>query len=96
MNKAELVSAVATQLCKSRTETEAFVNTLLETIIKEVSSGNKVQLAGFGTFEKRERASRVGRNPQTGETITIPSLSFPGFKPGKNFKKSVNVQISVN
>lgn len=83
MNKTELIEAVATRSKTTKTETTAMLNGLLEVIQETMASGNDVQLVGFGTFSVTERAGREGRNPATGETITIPAKKVVKFKPGK-------------
>lgn len=90
MNKAELVAAIAEQANISKKDAEAAMNAFIHTVISEVADGRKIQLIGFGTFEASERAAREGRNPQTGEAITIPASVVPKFKPGKAFKEAVN------
>lgn len=90
MNKAELVAAVAEKAGISKKDAEASVNAFMSTVKDEVAGGGSVQLIGFGTFEKGERSARTGRNPQTGETISIPAQSVPKFKAGKAFKDAVN------
>ncbi|MES9760121.1 HU family DNA-binding protein, partial [Priestia megaterium] len=60
-----------------------------ETISNTLAQEEKIQLVGFGTFEIRERAERTGRNPQTGEQMTIPASKSPAFKPGKELKEAV-------
>ncbi|AIF65278.1 MULTISPECIES: HU family DNA-binding protein [Bacillaceae] len=89
MNKAELVEAVAQQAELSKKDASKAVDALLETISETLAKEEKVQLVGFGTFEVRERAARTGRNPQTGEEITIPASKAPAFKAGKDFKEAV-------
>lgn len=83
MNKTELIEAVATRSNTTKTETTTMLNGLLEVIQETIASGNDVQLVGFGTFSVTERAGREGRNPATGETITISSKKVVKFKPGK-------------
>ena len=83
MNKTELIEAVATRSKTTKNETTAMLNGLLEVIQETMASGNDVQLVGFGTFSVAERAGREGRNPLTGETITIPAKKVVKFKPGK-------------
>lgn len=90
MNKAELVTAIADQAGISKKDAEASVNAFMDIVKQKVAKGGSVQLIGFGTFEKGERAARTGRNPQSGETITIPAQSVPKFKAGKAFKDAVN------
>ena len=89
MNKAELVDAVATQAELSKQDAKKAVEALFETISNTLAKEEKIQLIGFGTFEVRERAARTGRNPQTGEEMTIPASKAPAFKPGKELKEAV-------
>ncbi|MES5261757.1 HU family DNA-binding protein [Priestia megaterium] len=89
MNKTELVDAVATQAELSKQEAKKAVEALFETISNTLAKEEKIQLIGFGTFEVRERAARTGRNPQTGEEMTIPASKAPAFKPGKELKAAV-------
>ena len=90
MNKAELISAVAEASGVSKKDTEAVIKATFEAIEKAMVNGDKVQVIGFGTFETRERAERVGKNPQTQETVTIPACKVPAFKPGKALKDEIN------
>ena len=89
MNKAELITAVAEKAELSKKDTEAVVNATVEVITKALKKGDKVQLVGFGSFETRKRAARIGRNPKTKEEIQIPATKVPAFKPGKALKDIV-------
>jgi DNA-binding protein HU-beta len=89
MNKGELVDAIAIKATVTKKEADAVLSAVIETIVEAVSSGDKVTLVGFGSFEKRDRAQREGRNPKTGETMTIAATSVPGFSAGKLFKEKV-------
>jgi len=89
MNKAELIAAVAVKADVSKKEAEAVVTAALDTIIASLQEGEKVQLVGFGSFEVKKRASRVGRNPKTKESIEIPASVVPIFKAGKALKDAV-------
>ena len=89
MNKAELITAVAEKAELSKKDTEAVVNATVEVITKALKKGDKVQLVGFGSFETRKRAARIGRNPKTKETIKIAASTVPAFKPGKALKDAV-------
>ena len=71
-------------------EAEKVVGAIFSSIEEALAKGDKVQLVGFGTFEVRERAARTGRNPKTGEDITIAAAKVPAFKPGKALKDAVN------
>lgn len=89
MNKAELISAIAMKTHVSQKQAELILNALVETVIDAVAGDDKVTLVGFGTFDKRDRQSRLGRNPKTGEEIIISATSVPGFTAGKIFKDRV-------
>ncbi|MBG9475865.1 HU family DNA-binding protein [Priestia megaterium] len=89
MNKTELVDAVATKSELTKQDSKKAVEALFETISNTLAQEEKIQLVGFGTFEIRERAERTGRNPQTGEEMTIPASKAPAFKPGKELKEAV-------
>ena len=90
MNKTELIAAVAEKAELSKKDAEKAVNALLDTVVEEVAKGEKIQLVGFGTFERRERKEREGCTPQTGAKIPIPASMVPAFKVGKAFKDAVN------
>ena len=86
MNKQELISAAAEKTGFSKKDTEATVTAVLETIISALEDNEKVQLVGFGSFEVKERAARIGRNPKTKEAIEIPASKAPVFKTSKALK----------
>lgn len=90
MNKAELVARVAEKTEMTKKDATQAVEAVFETITEALRAGDKVQLIGFGNFEVRKRASRKGRNPQTGEEIQIAESKVPAFKPGKALKEEVN------
>ena len=90
MNKAELIDAVADRANLSKTDAGRAVDSTLESIGRALKKGEKVALIGFGTFEVRKRAARVGRNPKTGEQIRIAAAKTAAFKAGKALKDSVN------
>ena len=91
MNKAELVEAVQKSLGKDATKRAAdeAVEAVLDAIAKGVKSDKKVQIIGFGTFEVKERAARMGRNPKTGESMKIAASKSVGFKPSSVLKGSL-------
>ena len=93
MNKGELVTVVATKTGLTKKDTELVLTTILETIVEVISSGEKLTLVGFGSFEARNRKEKEGRNPNTGEKIYIPASRVPVFSVGKFFKKRVNSQV---
>ena len=88
-NKAELIENVATSTGLTKKDATAAVDAVFASIQDSLSKGDKVQLIGFGNFEVRERASRKGRNPQTGAEVEIPAPKVPAFKPGKALKDAV-------
>ena len=90
MNKTELVAAMAEQAQISKKDAEATLKAFTDVVANELKASGKVQLVGFGTFEVSERAAREGRNPQTGETMTIAASKAPKFKAGKALKDLVN------
>ncbi|PEA36919.1 DNA-binding protein [Priestia megaterium] len=89
MKKAELIDAVATKTELTKQDSKKAVDALFEIISNTLAQEEKIQLLGFGTFEVRQRAERTGRNPQTGEEMTIPASKVPAFKPGKDLKEAV-------
>jgi DNA-binding protein HU-beta len=86
MNKMDLVNRVADETGLKKKDAERAVNSVFSVIESALAEGEKVQVIGFGTFETRQRAARSGRNPQTGETISIPASTVPAFKPGNRLK----------
>ncbi len=86
MNKAEFVAKVAEKSGLNRKQAEAAVAAFTQTVIDTLKAGDKVQLMGFGSFEVKERAAHIGRNPATGESIEIAASKAPVFKAGKTFK----------
>ena len=89
MNKAELISATAEKAGLSKKDSEKAINAALDTIVAALKADDKVQLVGFGVFEVKNRAERIGRNPKTKEEITIPASKIPQFKPGKTLKEAI-------
>ena len=90
MNRTELISAMSEKSELTKVDTEKSLKAFIDTVTEELKNGGKVQLVGFGTFEVTERAERQGRNPKTGEAITIPASKSPKFKAGKALKDIVN------
>jgi DNA-binding protein HU-beta len=89
MNKSELVDAIAQKAQVTKKEADAVLTAAVEVVMETVSTGDKVTLVGFGTFEPRERQAREGRNPATGKPIQIPATKVPAFSAGKLFKEKV-------
>ena len=90
MNRTELVAAVAAKAELSKKDAENALKAFSDVVAEELKAGGKIQLVGFGTFEVSERAAREGRNPQSGETITIAACKAPKFKAGKALKDAIN------
>jgi len=90
MNKKELIEALAKKgKCCSKAETGRLLNAFVEIVKTTLKGGDKVVIAGFGTFSVKKRAARAGVNPQTGAKIQIPAMKVPKFKAGQDFKKVV-------
>ena len=90
MNKTELIAAIAEQAEISKKDAEKALKAFVDVVTEQLKEGEKVQLVGFGTFEVSERAAREGRNPKTGESMTIAASKTPKFKAGKALKDMVN------
>lgn len=90
MNKTELVAAIAEKAQMTRKDADAALKAFTDVVSDELKKGEKIQLVGFGTFEVSERPAREGRNPRTGETMTIAASKQPKFKPGKALKDAIN------
>ena len=90
MNKADLISSMASKGEITKVDAEKALNAFIESVEEALVNGDKVQLVGFGSFEVRERAARKGRNPQTKKEITINASKAPVFKVGKALKDMVN------
>ena len=90
MNRTELVAAMAEKTQLSKKDADLALKAFIVVVADEMLKGEKVQLVGFGTFEVSQRAAREGRNPKTGETMTISASKSPKFKAGKALKDLVN------
>ena len=90
MNKTELVAAIAEKAELSKKDAEKALAAFTDIVADTLKNGDKIQLVGFGTFEVSERPAREGRNPRTGETMTIAATKTPKFKVGKALKDMVN------
>jgi integration host factor subunit beta len=94
MTKAELVDEVARVVQLTKKQAETIVNIVFDSIVDSLRSGQKIELRGFGSFRLRNRKSRTGRNPKTGEKVEVPSKKIPYFKPGKELKELINKVLS--
>jgi len=90
VNKSQLVDKISEGADLSKAAAGRALDSFIEAVGEALQSGDQVSLVGFGTFLLRERASRSGRNPQTGETIEIAAAKIPAFKAGKALKDAVN------
>ncbi|MBX5443610.1 HU family DNA-binding protein [Sphaerobacter sp.] len=95
MRKSDLVKAVARKVQQPESHVSTVVNATFEAIREALASGDEVAITGFGTFRISERGAREGRNPQTGERITIPSRRSPSFKPGTQLKRAVSGEAAA-
>ncbi|WP_274365788.1 HU family DNA-binding protein [Paenibacillus thermotolerans] len=89
MNKTDLINSISEKSGLTKKDVETVLNNFLGEVTEALSSGDKVQLIGFGTFETRKRSGRTGRNPQTGASISIPESKVPAFKAGNKLKEAV-------
>jgi len=89
MNKTDLIAIAAEKTGMTKKDTERILNAAIDAITSSLIHGEKVQLSGFGTFETKERESRIGRNPRTGEAVEIPATRVPDFKASKALKDSI-------
>lgn len=89
MTKKELLEAMAGEAGISQAEADKALGALVSAVTGAVAKGDRVAIPGLGTFERRERSARTGRNPQTGEEIEIAATKAPGFKPAAQFKATV-------
>ena len=94
MTKAELVDEVASVVQLTKKQAETIVNIVFDSIVDSLRNGQKIELRGFGSFRLRNRKSRTGRNPKTGEKVEVPSKKIPYFKPGKELKELINRAIA--
>ena len=90
MNKTELIDHIATTADISKAAAARALDAVIDGVTTSLQKNDSVTLVGFGTFSVSERAARTGRNPRTGETMTIKASAQPKFKAGKGLKDSVN------
>lgn len=90
MNKTQLIEAVTKESNLKKRDVEVMFDTFFNTIVAEVAKGEKVQITGFGSFERKNRSERVIKNPRTGEEMTVPAMKTPSFSAGSIFKEKVN------
>ena len=90
MTKAELVEEVSEKTGLPKKQAEIVVNTVFESIVETLKTGEKIELRGFGSFRIRHRGARTGRNPKTGDKVSVPPKRIPYFKPGKELRELLN------
>ncbi len=90
MTKAELINAVAEKSELTKKDAEKALNAVVDSITEALTSGDRVQIVGFGTFEVRERSAKEAINPRTKEKIQVPAKKAPAFKAGKALKDAVD------
>ena len=89
MNKVDIANAVHTKLGGTKVQAEEVVDTVIESIVSTLKKGGEVSIAGLGIFSTKTRAARQARNPRTGESIHVPSMRVPKFRPAKALKEAV-------
>jgi integration host factor subunit beta len=95
MTKADLVEEVARVSELTKKHSETIVNTVFDSIIQALQRDDKIELRGFGSFRIRQRRSRQGRNPKTGDKVDVPAKRIPYFKPGKELKELINAALEA-
>src|SRR3989442_15350489 len=90
MTKADLIEEVSKMVELTRKDSEVVVDTIFDSIVHSLRSGDKIEVRGFGSFRTRQRKPRVGRNPKTGDRVDVPAKKIPFFKPSKELKDLVN------
>jgi integration host factor subunit beta len=90
MTKADLIDEVSRVVEITRKDSEVIVDSIFDSVVKSLKADEKIEIRGFGSFRTRQRQSRIGRNPKTGEKVEVPSKRIPYFKPSKELKDLVN------
>ncbi len=90
MTKAELIEEVSRAVEMTRKDSEQIVDTIFDSIVRALRSGDKIEIRGFGSFRTRKRKPRIGRNPKTGAKVDVPAKRIPFFKPSKELKDLIN------
>jgi len=90
MNKAELAAVIAGKTGQTKKAAEHMIDAVIEAIAEELAQHGKVQLMGFGSFESKRRAARMGNNPRTGEPVPVPEMTAVVFRAAKALKETVN------
>jgi integration host factor subunit beta len=90
MTKADLIDEVSRVVEMTRKESEIIVETIFDSIVKSLRTGDKIEIRGFGSFRTRQRQARIGRNPKSGDRVDVPAKRIPFFKPSKELRDLVN------
>jgi len=90
MTKADLIEEVSRLAELTRKDSEIIVETIFDSVVRSLRSGDKIEIRGFGSFRTRQRKPRVGRNPKTGARVDVPAKKIPYFKPSKELKDVIN------
>jgi len=90
MTKADLIEEVSALAELTRKDSEYIVETIFDSVVHALRSGDKIEIRGFGSFRTRQRNPRIGRNPKTGERVEVPAKRIPFFKPSKELKDLIN------
>ena len=90
MNKAELIGEVSRVVEMTEKDSAAIVEAILDSMVRALRSGDRIEIRGFGSFNTRQRQPRVGRNPKTGARVEVPAKRIPYFKPSKELKSFIS------
>ena len=90
MTRAELIEEVSRAVEMTRKDSEQIIDTIFESIVRALRTGDKIEIRGFGSFRTRNRQPRIGRNPKTGAKVEVPAKKIPFFKPSKELKDLIN------
>jgi integration host factor subunit beta len=94
MTKADLIEEVSRLAELTRKDSEVIVETIFDSVVRALRTGDKIEIRGFGSFRTRQRKPRVGRNPKTGARVEVPPKKIPFFKPSKELKDMVNREFA--
>src|SRR5262250_664746 len=93
MTKADLIDEVSRLAELTRKDSEVIVETIIDSIVRSLRVGDKIEIRGFGSFRTRQRKPRVARNPKTGDRVEVPAKKVPFFRPSKELKDMVNNHV---
>jgi integration host factor subunit beta len=94
VTKADLIEEVSRVVEMTRKDSEVIVESIFDSVVRALRTGDKIEIRGFGSFRTRQRQPRVGRNPKTGTRVEVPSKRIPYFKPSKELKDLVNASTA--